>query len=153
MDATAPRGIVALVCTPGMRKRDMDNRILDVEDAKERLAAWKGRADQLSANAEALSERMRELRMTVNDPNHLVEVTVDSSGGLMRIEFSQRIKQVRVEDLSQIVMETLKDAKRQLADEAGQIVASTLGTESAAGRAIAERVRDQLMPSDDSERR
>lgn len=130
----------------------MDDRILDPDEAKERLAAWKGRVDRLAADTKAMSEQMRQLRLTVADPNHMVELTVDSSGALLGIEFSQRIKRVQVDELSRTVMETLHEAKRQLADRAGEIIESTLGVESEAGRGIAERVRGQLMPDENEGR-
>jgi hypothetical protein len=50
-------------------------------------------------------------------------------------------------------MDTIRDAKAQVAERAKEIIESTLGGESAAGRAIAERVRSQLMPPIDPEER
>ena len=43
--------------------------------------------------------------------------------------------------------------KAQVAEQAAEIIESTLGTESGAGRAIAERVRTQLMPPVEPEER
>jgi hypothetical protein len=45
-------------------------------------------------------------------------------------------------------MDTIREAKRQLADRSQEIIADTVGTESAAGRAIAERVGQQLHDPD-----
>ena len=49
-------------------------------------------------------------------------------------------------------MSTLRDAKNKVADRSQEIIAETVGTESAAARAIAESVDRQLRtPGDDEE--
>jgi DNA-binding protein YbaB len=109
----------------------MVGAIPDPEESRERLAAWKGRIEQLAADTKAMSDQMQELRVTVSDPNHMVSVTVDSTGNLLDIQLTERSRRV---ELSQV------------AEQAKEIIESTLGGESAAGRAIAERVRNQLLP-------
>jgi DNA-binding protein YbaB len=116
------------------------------EESKDRLQAWKGRIDQLAADTQAMSDRMQELRVTVSDPNRMVEVTVDSTGNLLDLQLSERSRRVETEYVSRTIMETIREAKARVAEQAAEIIESTLGTESGAGRAIADRVRTQLMP-------
>jgi DNA-binding protein YbaB len=123
------------------------------EESRDRLAAWKGKIDQLAADTQAMSDQMEALRVTVSDPNHMVTVTVDSSGSLLDIQLTERSRHVELQHVSQTIMETIRDAKAQVAERAKEIIESTLGGESAAGRAIAERVRNQLMPPIDPEER
>jgi DNA-binding protein YbaB len=123
------------------------------EESRDRLAAWKGKIDQLAADTQAMSDQMEALRVTVSDPNHMVTVTVDSSGSLLDIQLTERSRRVELQHVSQTIMETIRDAKAQVAERAKEIIESTLGGESAAGRAIAERVRNQLMPPIDPEER
>jgi DNA-binding protein YbaB len=123
------------------------------EESRDRLAAWKGKIDQLAADTQAMSDQMQALRVTVSDPNHMVTVTVDSSGSLLDIQLTERSRRVELQHVSQTIMETIRDAKAQVAERAKEIIESTLGGESAAGRAIAERVRNQLMPPIDPEER
>lgn len=123
------------------------------EESRDRLAAWKGRIDQLAADTQAMSDQMQALRVTVSDPNHMVTVTVDSSGTLLDLQLTERSRRVELQHVSQTIMDTIRDAKAQVAERAKEIIESTLGGESAAGRAIAERVRNQLMPPIDPEER
>ncbi|MBO3735609.1 YbaB/EbfC family nucleoid-associated protein [Glycomyces niveus] len=123
------------------------------EESKERLAAWKGKIDQLAADTQAMSDRMQELRVTVSDPNYMVTVTVDSTGNLLDLQLTERSRRVELQHVSQTIMQTIRTAKAQVAEQAKEIIESTLGEDSAAGRAIAERVRNQLMPPVEPEER
>jgi DNA-binding protein YbaB len=123
------------------------------EESRDRLAAWKGKIDQLAADTQAMSDQMQALRVTVSDPNHMVTVTVDSSGTLLDLQLTERSRRIELQHVSQTIMDTIRDAKAQVAEQAKEIIESTLGGESAAGRAIAERVRNQLMPPIDPEER
>ncbi|MET8122290.1 YbaB/EbfC family nucleoid-associated protein [Micromonospora sp. NPDC005189] len=122
--------------------------LLDPGGAMERLADWKGRLDQLSAATDAMSDRIQELRVTLADDNGLVEVTVDSVGALVDLRLTQRIQRVAPDVVARAIMSTIGVAKRQLADRSQEIIGDTLGTESAAARAIAERVGQQLRDAD-----
>ncbi|MFI9812586.1 YbaB/EbfC family nucleoid-associated protein [Saccharothrix variisporea] len=122
----------------------MDERILDPDGARERLAAWKGRIDQLAADTEAMSERMQAVRVTASDPNGLAEVTIDSTGTLVDLRLTDRIQRVPPTAVAQAIMATLGDARARMADRSQEIIADTIGTRSAAGRAIAESVGQHL---------
>ncbi|MEH0828360.1 MULTISPECIES: YbaB/EbfC family nucleoid-associated protein [unclassified Micromonospora] len=118
--------------------------MLDPDGAVERLAEWKGRIDQLAADTRAMSERLQELRVTAADDNRLVEVTVDAAGRLFDLRLGQRIQRVASEVVARTIMDTVGVARQQLADRSQEIIADTVGTGSAAARAIAERVGEQL---------
>lgn len=122
--------------------------LLDPDSAKEWLSAWKGRIDEMAANARAMSERMRELRVTATDPNGLAEVTVDSSGALVDLQLGRGIQRVAPDYAAKTIMNTIREAKLKLADRAQEIVAETMGTESAAAREVAARMRQQLRDRD-----
>src|SRR4051794_33797374 len=67
------------------RRETMDDRVLSPEDARERLAAWKGRIDRLATDTKAMSDRFQRLQVTRKDANGMTEVTVDSSGSLVAL--------------------------------------------------------------------
>ncbi|MBM0277072.1 YbaB/EbfC family nucleoid-associated protein [Micromonospora sp. STR1s_6] len=114
----------------------------------DRLAEWKGRLDQLATATDAMSDRMRELRVTAADGNGLVEVTVDSAGTLVDLQLGQRIQRVAPDVVARTIMNTIAVAKRQLADRAQDIIGDTLGADSPTGRAMAERVGQHLRGAD-----
>lgn len=122
----------------------MDERILDPEGARDRLAAWKGKIDRLAADTLAMSDRLRELRVSASDPGGLAEVTVDSTGALVDLRLTDRIQRTSPETVSRAVLATLGLARQQLADRSQEVIADTVGANSPAGRAIAERVGQQL---------
>lgn len=118
--------------------------VLDPDSANEWLSAWKGRIDKLAADTRTMSDRLQELRVTATDRNGLAEVTVDSTGALVDLRLTERIQRVAPEVVSRAVMETIRVAREQIADRSQEIIAETVGTESAAARAIAARVGQQL---------
>jgi DNA-binding protein YbaB len=122
----------------------MDNRTLDPDDARERLAAWKGRIDKLAADTKAMSDRFEQLEVTARDPGGLAEVTVDSTGGLVALRLTREIERVTPDEVADTIMRTIRAAKAELADRSEEIIEETVGTDSAAGRAIADRVGEQL---------
>ncbi|TDC96207.1 YbaB/EbfC family DNA-binding protein [Saccharopolyspora aridisoli] len=122
----------------------MDGNILDPDGAHERLAAWKGRIDKLAADTQAMSEQLKEVRVTATDPGGLVEVTIDSAGALADIKLTGKIKSSDPAAVSSAIMATFAEAKNQLAQRSQEIIAGTMGTDSAAARAIADSVGAQL---------
>ncbi|OLF06548.1 hypothetical protein BLA60_31790 [Actinophytocola xinjiangensis] len=122
----------------------MDGKILDPDGARDHLASWKGRIDRMAQDTEAMSQRLRELRVTASDPNGLSQVSVDSTGALVDLRLTDRIAQVPPDEVARAIMTTLGQARNTLADRSQQIIADTVGTESPAARAIASSVDTHL---------
>jgi DNA-binding protein YbaB len=122
----------------------MDGNILDPDGARERLTAWKGRIDKLAADTQSMSDQLRGVRITASDPTGLVDVTVDSTGALVDLRLTDRMQRTAPAVVSQAILATLADARNKLADRSQEIIADTVGTESAAARAIADSVGRQL---------
>ncbi len=114
----------------------------------ERLSAWKGRIDQLAADTKTMSDRLQDLRVTAADDHGMVEVTVDASGALVDLRLGPRIQRVAPDVVARTVMDVIRAAKSKLADQSQEIIAETVGTDSVAARAIAERVGQQLRGPD-----
>ncbi|RKT57321.1 YbaB/EbfC family nucleoid-associated protein [Saccharothrix australiensis] len=131
----------------------MDGNILDPDGARERLATWKGRIDKLASDTKAMSERLQAIRVTVGDPNGLVEVTVDSTGSLVDLRLTERMQRTAPDLVSRTIMATIREAKTKVADRSQEIIAETVGTESPAGRAIADNVGRHLRGGPAPERR
>jgi DNA-binding protein YbaB len=122
----------------------VDERILDPDGAQERLAAWKGRIDKLAADTKSMSAQLQGLRIVAKDPAGMAEVTIDSTGSMTELKLTDRMTGARPETVAATIMATLADARKQLAERSKEIVAETIGTETAAGRAIVESVGRQL---------
>lgn len=122
----------------------MDGGILDPDAARERVAAWKGQVDKLAADTQAMSGRLQQVRVTASDPGRLAEVTVDSTGALVGLRLTDRIQRTAPDVVAQTVMSLLQQARGQVASQSQEIIAETMGPDSAAGRAIAEQVGRHL---------
>jgi DNA-binding protein YbaB len=122
--------------------------ILDPDGARDQLEAWRGRIDRLASDTKTMSDQLQQLRITATDRDRIVEVTVDSSGSLIDLTLNPRIARVSSDALARTIMETVREAKRQVASRSQEIIESTLGTDSPAARGIAARVRERLTPPD-----
>src|SRR4051794_28166919 len=123
--------------------------LLDPDDARDYLRDWQGRIDRMAASTQVMSRRLQQLRVTAEDSNGLVRVTIDSTGALTDIEFGDRIQRVAPDVVARAVMSAVRDARRAAADRSSQIVTETMGAESVAARTIAEQVELQLRGNDD----
>jgi DNA-binding protein YbaB len=122
----------------------MDDRVLSPDDARDRLEAWKGRIDKLAADTKAMSDRFQELQVTTTDAKGMAQVTVDSSGSLVGLRLTREIEHAEPDAVAKAIMDTIRKAKAELAERSQEIIADTVGTESPAARAIADRVGQHL---------
>ncbi|GAB3458921.1 YbaB/EbfC family nucleoid-associated protein [Actinophytocola sediminis] len=122
----------------------MDGTILDPDGARAHLAAWQGRIDKMAQDTEAMRQQLQQLRVTASDPHGLSEVSIDSTGALVGLRLTERIAQVAPDVVAQTIMTTLGEARTKLADQSREIIADTVGTESAAAKAIAQSVDRHL---------
>jgi DNA-binding protein YbaB len=127
----------------------MDNRVLNPDDARQRMEAWKGRIDKLAADTKAMSDRFQQLQVTRKDRDGMVEVTVDSTGSLLALKLSREIDRSAPDVIAATIMSTIREAKSEVAALSQEIIEETVGTESPAARAIAERVGEHLRRSPD----
>jgi len=122
----------------------VSERVFDPDAARERVAAWKGRIDQLAADTQAMSDRLQQVRISAADPGGLAEVTVDSTGALVGLRLTDRIQRTAPDVVAQAVMSLVRQARGQAAQRSQEVIADTMGQDSAAGRAIAEQVGQHL---------
>jgi hypothetical protein len=78
----------------------------------------------------------------------MVEVTVDAQGVLLDLKLGRRIHHIDPETVARTIMNTVREARRRVADQAQEIIAETVGTESTAARAIAAQVGSRLRSVD-----
>ncbi len=121
----------------------MSDDILDPDGAFAELDAWQGDIDRLAATTQAMSDRMRALRVTASDEHHMVEVTIDSGGALTGLTLSRRIQQVPPEDVADTVMRTIQAARGKAADRAQEIIAETVGPGRSLGALVDRQLRGE----------
>ncbi len=122
--------------------------LLDPDSAHEQIARWRDSVDRMARDTKAMSDRLRDARVTASDSNGLVEVTIDSTGRLVDLRLGERVRRVSPDVIARTIMQTVASAAGQMGERARQIIAETMGTDSPAGREIAERVVLQLQMPD-----
>jgi DNA-binding protein YbaB len=113
--------------------------LLEPGMALDRVAAWQQDIDKLVTRTRTMADRLGMLRVSASDPARLVEVTVDSQGVLLDLRFHARFRQYDADHVSRTVMATCRDAQRRATTQANQIIAETIGTDSAAAREMISR--------------
>jgi DNA-binding protein YbaB len=114
----------------------MDNPLLDVDGARERLEAWKAKAEARAAETQAAAQGLRALRITASDDNGMIEVTIDHSGNLLDVKAKDRITRQPAEYTARAMLQAYQNAKRALAEAAADVVRETVGADSPTGRAL-----------------
>ena len=112
---------------------------LDIEAVRERL---RGLQESAAARAEAtqqLSQQLQSITATATDAAHVVTVTVDSSGNVTDLRLTERIRGRQPDWLSETIMDTIKAARANLAEQTREAVGRTIGADSATGQAIVRR--------------
>lgn len=126
--------------------------VLDPAGAMERITTWKGKIDKLAADTKLMSDRLQQLRVTASDSNGMAEVTISADGTLVDLRLTQRIQRVSPEVVADTIMKTIRKARQDLSARSQEILAETVGTESAVARAIAERLANQLRDTEPDSR-
>ncbi|WP_436528845.1 YbaB/EbfC family nucleoid-associated protein [Actinoplanes sp. HUAS TT8] len=114
--------------------------LLEPGMALDRIAAWRDDIDALVTRTRAMSDRLSVLRVTTRDPRRLVEVTIDSQGALMDIRFGPDVARHDPDVLARTVMSTLRDARRQAAEQTRRIILDSIGPDSVAAREMLSRL-------------
>jgi DNA-binding protein YbaB len=115
----------------------------------EYLGQWKERIDRRVAQTQAMSDRLDQLRVRGRDGNGLVEVTIDSTGVLVDLQFSERIQRVAPDAVARAVLGAIREARHDAAERSRDIIVDSMGPDSVAARTIADRVEQQLRDSGD----
>jgi len=119
-------------------------RVLDPAAARERLEERKAKFERMAEQTQQMAEQMKQLSVILTDPNGIVTVAVDSTGGLSAIELSARIQRMHPEFVSRTIMETIAEAKLRIVEQTQEVIAATVGADSETGKAVAASLRERL---------
>jgi DNA-binding protein YbaB len=112
---------------------------LDIEAVRERLRGLQESAEQRVAATQELASGLASISATASDEARVVTVTVDANGNVTDLKLTERIRGRQPDWLSQTIMDTIKAARADLAEQTRDVVGRTVGADSATGRAIVER--------------
>jgi DNA-binding protein YbaB len=127
----------------------MTDAFLDPDSSREYLRSWNTRVQQMQERTQAMSEQIEQLRTTVKDSNDLAEVTIDSSGVLLDLKLTDRIRRFEPEVVARAVLSALREARVIAAGRAREIAVETMGPDSLSARTIGDRL-EQLLEAPDA---
>ncbi|MBU2670510.1 YbaB/EbfC family nucleoid-associated protein [Actinoplanes bogorensis] len=110
----------------------------DLGDAERMIDDWQTGIEARAAQARELSTRLAAVTATVRSDDGLVELTVGSTGDLVRLELGEGIRGRPAAETARDIMATLRAARRALTAEITEVTTATVGAESETGRAVIE---------------
>jgi DNA-binding protein YbaB len=116
----------------------------DLDAADRWIDDWESTIQRRAAQAKALSERAAGMTATARSTDGVVEVTVDSSGAVTRLQLSERIRSRPAHETSDEILAVMRAAQaqlaRQMAEAADEVGAGDIG------RTIAASYADRFTP-------
>src|SRR5262245_37144760 len=122
----------------------------DLEAADRWIDGWESSIKEQAAQAKEFSQRASSITVTARDPDGVVEVTVDSSGGVVNLKLTDKVRTRPAYESSEKVMATLRRAQAQMAQQMAQTAAEVMGAESETAQAISNTYASRFpMPGED----
>lgn len=107
------------------------------------IRSFELQAEQQVARSLELSRRLAANTMSASSPEGEVRLTVDSSGGLASLAFGTKARDLPLDELASLVLQTSRRAQVQLAKAMGEVASEVFGrgseTASFVSGAYAER--------------
>jgi DNA-binding protein YbaB len=126
-------------------------------DPEAAIDDWAARAEGQSALATKLSERLQQAQASAESRNGEVVVTVNHSGGLVKLRLSDQAMTLSASDLEETILATSHRAQANLARQVSDLVSSLYGagseTADFVGGTYAEQFPEFEDQNDDGERR
>ena len=116
-----------------------DESGLDGQDA--RVDDWLASIEERASRARALNERLAGLSASSVSADRLVQVTVDASGRLTKLELDDGVRGHSGRWVAEHIMRTLAHAQQQVADQVKGVVADTVGLDTPQGQAVVAAMR------------
>ncbi|WP_250002941.1 YbaB/EbfC family nucleoid-associated protein [Actinoplanes sp. M2I2] len=106
------------------------------DDAEQWVRTWSASVSEQAALTQSLSDQVSRLAVTATDPESLVTVTVDGSGGLTDLRLERQAARLEMTRLAEVIMRTMREAQVALTRQVAEIAGQTVGVDSATGRAV-----------------
>jgi len=102
----------------------------DPQDIERGLDEWVAGLERNAVRYQELQHRVEGVRLTATSPTGVVTVTVDATGALVDVSFTDRIVQTPPEELSRQVLMAVERARGQIVGEVQEVTEETLGADA-----------------------
>ncbi|GAA1026596.1 MULTISPECIES: YbaB/EbfC family nucleoid-associated protein [Amycolatopsis] len=110
--------------------------IRDPDDAIRRMDEWAAGFARKAERYAAAQQETEQLRLTATSPDGTVKVTVGADGVVSDLVFSSRTRTIPPEELSRMVLETMRKAQSGITDRVAEVMGRSLGDEDPDTRAV-----------------
>jgi hypothetical protein len=97
---------------------------------------WQSEIEKQAARTQALAARFAEVNGSARSADGLVEVLVDSTGGMTDLHLDEGIRRHSAQHTAGEILSTVAAARAAMAERAAAAVAETVGHDSETGKAI-----------------
>jgi len=108
----------------------------DLDEAERRIDDWQAAIEQRATQARELAARIASLSGSARSGDGLVEIAVDSSGGVTDLRLDEQIRRQPAADTAAQILATLAAAQDDLLTQATTVTEETVGADSETGRAV-----------------
>jgi DNA-binding protein YbaB len=108
----------------------------DLEAAVRRIDDWQAGFEQRAAQARQLSARLAALTASARSEDGHVTVTVGATGVLTGLELHEEVRRQPASETARQILATLAAAQSDLAGQATEVTAETVGADSETGKAV-----------------
>ncbi len=106
------------------------------EETERRVEQWAAEFAAKADRYQQMQTQISQVSATESSPDGAVQVTVDSAGVVTDLVLSDRAGQVRPQQLSAQILETMRRAQSRLTDRVQQVMLTTVGDDEATVRAV-----------------
>lgn len=110
----------------------------DLDAADGWIDSWQSGIEQRAAAARELSDRLRDLTVTAESRDTLVQVTVNSAGALVALELRDEIRSRSAAGIAEAILSTIGSASDEVTRQIRLATEQTVGRGSPTGAAILE---------------
>jgi DNA-binding protein YbaB len=107
-----------------------------LDRAQEWLRNWTASVSGQAAKAQAMSDQVARLSVSLANAEGSVEVTVAGSGNLTNLRLTEAVRRRPPDQIAAEILTTMRRAQATLSARVAEIAAGTVGADSATGRAV-----------------
>jgi DNA-binding protein YbaB len=123
----------------------------NIDAAEEWLDSWAAQANAQAERSVELSRRVAALTGYAEGHDGAIRVTVGSAGQVERLDLDDRVHELPGTRLAEAIMSAMRRAQSALSANVADQVRSTVGEDSATGRAVIHSFESRFATRDDEE--
>jgi DNA-binding protein YbaB len=116
---------------------EIDPDVAGLAGAEQWLAGWSASVDARAEAARQMADQVRALTSSATALDGAVQVTVTADGQLTDLQLAQRAARIPMHEVAAAVMAAIRQAQAGVMPQVRAVVGSTVGADSAEGRAVA----------------